>query len=86
MQGGWYEGEWQDGERNGMGVRVLRNGTYKVSMESFPRLALFSPVLGWVQSPAYETGEDSYQGVLQVALFAPVSALQWDIQSLLVYF
>ena len=29
-QGGWYEGEWVDGERHGSGVRLMRNGSIKV--------------------------------------------------------
>lgn len=30
LQGGWYEGEWQNGERSGVGVRVLSSGKLKV--------------------------------------------------------
>lgn len=29
-QGGWYEGEWSGGERDGTGVRLMRNGSVKV--------------------------------------------------------
>jgi hypothetical protein len=31
MQGGWYEGEWFEGEREGKGARLMRNGSMKVS-------------------------------------------------------
>lgn len=30
-QGGWYEGEWVAGEREGTGARLMRNGSIKVS-------------------------------------------------------
>lgn len=36
LQGGLYEGEWQHGQRHGLGVRLLRSGTYKVRGGSLP--------------------------------------------------
>lgn len=30
LQGGWYEGEWFEGEREGNGARLMRNGSMKV--------------------------------------------------------
>ena len=44
-QGGWYEGEWVDGERHGSGVRLMRNGSIKVGHLNQPRQTAKHPCL-----------------------------------------
>ena len=41
-QGGWYEGEWANGERHGTGVRLMRNGSIKVTTHRKSHLVRYS--------------------------------------------
>ena len=49
-QGGWYEGEWADGERHGTGVRLMRNGSIKVTTHRKSHLVRYIFLVVWYPS------------------------------------